>query len=46
MVLSGLFEVEEEEGFAWDLGNLEVRSRESCSSNFVHEDLSVTHDLG
>lgn len=49
MVLSSLFEVEEEESFAWDFGTLEVRSQES-SSNSVHEDLlfeiSVTHDLG
>ena len=27
MVLSGLFETEEAEAFAWDIGNLEVRSR-------------------
>ena len=27
MVLSGLFETEEAEAFAWDLGNLEVRIR-------------------
>ena len=27
MVQSGLFEMEEAEAFAWDLGNLEVRSR-------------------
>ena len=26
MVLSGLFETEEAEAFAWDLGNLEVPS--------------------
>ena len=28
MVLSGLFQTEEAEAFAWNIGNLEVRSRE------------------
>ena len=30
IVLSGLSETEEAEAFAWDLGNLEARSRESA----------------
>ena len=57
MVQSGLFETEEAEAFAWDIGNLEVRSRMttlSFKSLFrrsisVHEypsfETSMTQDL-